>query len=1111
MKKLLALLLLLTLAFPIAFAQQPYVVLSGHVLNQMSGQPVAGQIMYISVDSMNSPGYYNQVLTDEAGFYTDQIPTYPGTSQGIIIVNTADCNGMMASGTAVFFPGIEEVTIDFSICGDPVGGCSAMFRYVPVSNDLLSFSFIDESFPMPGGTIDNWAWDFGDGNTSAEQNPLHTYTEPGLYNACLLISSNDSSCYSSYCLPVEAGSTNPGGCENYFWYWPDSTGAGITFEGWVINGEASSYLWDLGDGTTANGQTVNHQFADTNMVHNVCLTTTSILNGDVCTAVSCQEVFIYIPSPCESSFWYFSDSTGTGYTFEGWAMNNQVESWTWEFGDSTSANGQYVSHTFTNPNEIYTVCLTTTGIGPDGESCTYTSCQEVYIYIPSPCESYFWYYSDSTNTGYTFEGYTMNNQVDSWTWDFGDGSTATGQMVSHVFADPNTTYTVCLTTTGTGPDGEPCTYTSCQEVYIYIPSPCESYFWYYPDSTGTAGYTFEGWSMNGTSNNLIESWVWDFGDGTFASGQIVSHIFADPAQVYTVCLTTTGTGPDGVSCSYVSCQEVFIYIPSPCENYFTAITNDGNTYTFAGYLISGAPANYYWDFGDGTTAMGQQVTHTFQGGMGTVFNVCLTTRGFNPSDSCVSTSCQPIFPGSGGGCQATMSALPDSTGYTFYFNDLSQGDYSIRVWDFGDGEQSTLADPVHTYASPGIYLACLTIKDSLNNCWDQTCQEIWVDLIQPDCQASFFAFPADSTNSSLSYQFINTSTPGFTNQQWSFSDGTGSTDPNPLHTYAYPGIYNACLTIWDSAGYCQSTYCMVIFAGEASGDYTIAGIVMAGNTLANQGIVWLIGANNNYTGETTIDPSGNYNFGGVPAGSYYIYAMLTPGSPEFFDYLPTYYTSSLTWQEATIVTTGEPNGWYPVNLVSSMNWAQGSAGITGTINWAGTFKTGGTPAANVEIVLFNSTGLPITYTFSNIDGTFGFTNLPYGEYTIHAEMTGKTTQEAIVILSDGSANASVNFIITETAINTLGNNSIDSPTLQAGDPYPNPVNDLLYLELNSAVSGAVIAEIIDLQGRVITSEMIALSGGNNRISLSSGNLANGIYLLKISSEGYQPVQRKFVK
>lgn len=1111
MKKLLFMLLLISLDLSFAMAQQPYVILNGHVLNQQTGDPVVGQIMYISVDSLNYPGYYNQVLTDETGFYTDQIPLVPGMTQGQILVSTADCNGMMATGTSGFYPGIEEVTIDFSICGNPVMGCMASFRYVPYSNDMLTFAFTDDSYAMPGSTIDNWFWDFGDGITSAEQNPVHTYTEPGLYNACLYISSSDSSCYSSFCLPVEAGSTNPGGCENYFWYYTDSTGTAtaFTFEGWTANGQADSWSWDFGDGTTASGQIVTHVFADPSLTYNVCLTTTGMGPDSLpCTAVSCQEVFIYIPSPCESSFWYYPDSTGTGYVFEGWAMNNQVESWTWEFGDGTTASGQYVSHTFTNPNEIYTVCLTTTGSVAGGEPCTFISCQEVYIYIPSPCESFFWYYPDSTGTSFTFEGYGMNDQIESWSWNFGDGSTATGQTVTHSFNGTNTGYSVCLTTTGSSPDSTTCVYTSCQEVYIYIPSPCESYFWYYPDSTGTA-YTFEGWSMSGQ----IDSWNWDFGDGSSANGQVVTHSFNDPNVIHTVCLTTTGTIQNGESCTFVSCQDVYNYIPSPCENYFNAITNDGNTYSFTGYLISGGAADYFWDFGDGTTANGQQVTHTFQGGTGTIFNVCLTTIAGDPViDSCLYTSCQTIFPGGGGGwCEAVMSALPDSSGYTYSFEDLSTGEHSFRLWDFGDGEQSSEANPVHTYTIPGIYMACLTIGDSMNNCWNQTCQEIWVDILQPGCQASFFAFPADSLQTSLTYMFINTSAPGYSSQQWSFGDGTGSTEPNPLHTYATQGIYTACLTIRDTTGFCQSTSCMEVFAGEVIGNHSIAGIVLAGNTLAEEGFVWLIGANNYYIAETMIDSAGTYNFGGVPAGSYYIYAMLTPGSPGFFDYLPSYYANSLTWQGATIVTTGEPNGWYPISLVPSMVWNQGSAGITGTINWGGTFKSGGTPAANVEIVLFNSTGLPIAYTFSDSNGNFEFSYLPYGQYTLHAEMTGKTTEAVVVILTETITTVNINFVVTETAISVLGEDDPDAPKPEAGDPYPNPVGETIYLDLNTQASGKAVVEIIDLQGRMIQGASVDISSGSNRIEIATGALSKGIYLLRVSTRGHQPVQRKFVK
>lgn len=933
MKKFFSLLFVLAAAINISIAQVPFVVVSGYVTNAQTGYAVAGQLMYISVDSLNYPGYTSQVATNDNGYYTDTIPLSPNSTQGLVVVSTSDCNGTMASATAFFFPGIELIVLDFNICGDPVSGCNAGFRFEPASNNELSFHFFDESFTMPGSTIDQWFWQFGDGTTSDQQNPIHTYQLPGMYDVCLNISSADSLCSSSFCMNVPAGFITPDSCVNYFVFYPDSNYQSVTFEGWTLNGQADSWLWDFGDGTTGNGQTVTHAFSD--------------------------------------------------------------------------------------PNIVYTVCLTTTGPGYDSIPCTAISCQPVSLFVPPSCESDFWFHPDSTGTVLLFEGWAMNTQIDTWFWDFGDGTSATGQTVSHEFPNNNTPYTVCLTTTGINPGGDACTYTSCQVVNPFI--------------------------------------------------------------------------------------------PLPCNNFFEAMTNDGLTYVFNGHLVSGAPASYVWNFGDGSTGYGQQITHTFQPN-GQVYTVCLTTFSGDPAanDTCVSTSCQVIIPGGGGGCQAMMTAQPEPDGYTWHFEDVSQSPHSFSFWDFGDGDQSSLTNPVHMYNAPGIYTVCLSISDSLNLCWDQTCMEIIVDMIQPGCQASFVVFPADSLPAPYTFMFFNTSLPGFSNQQWSFGDGTGSTEPNPIHTYAETGFYPVCLTIWDSAGTCQSTYCMNVAVGGPAGDNTIAGQVIAGNAMADQGLVWLIGADNYYFSETTLNPNGTYTFGGVPAGSYYIYALLTPGSPQFFNYLPTYYESSLTWQGATIVTAGEPNGWYPVQLLPATAWGQGNASINGIITRSGSLKNGGAPASNVEIILYAANGLPIASVFSGEDGSFVFSNLPYGEYTIQAEMTGMTTEAVTLMLSEDNSAGTINFIISGNSIAALGIDEPDLPKLIAGKPYPNPVTDKVYIDLNGSQTGNCRVEIIDLQGRSLVSEITTLSA-KDRLEVSTAGLPDGMYLLKISSEGYQPVQRKFVK
>jgi PKD repeat protein len=50
--------------------------------------------------------------------------------------------------------------------------------------------------------------------------------------------------------------------------------------------------------------------------------------------------------------------------------------------------------------------------------------------------------------------------------------------------------------------------------------------------------------------------------------------------------------------------------------------------------------------------------------------------------------------------------------HTVTFHDLSTGRPEQYAWDFGDGDVSSEANPVHTYATPGVYTVSLTVSGS---------------------------------------------------------------------------------------------------------------------------------------------------------------------------------------------------------------------------------------------------------------------------------------------------------------------------------------------------------------------------------------------------------------
>ncbi len=279
----------------------------------------------------------------------------------------------------------------------------------------------------------------------------------------------------------------------------------------------------------------------------------------------------------------------------------------------------------------------------------------------------------------------------SWLWDFGDGNTSTMQNPSHSYAVPGT-YTVCLTATNTcGTDS------SCQVVTVTCPAPATDF------SSSAASLTA---SFTDLTTGSPSSWLWDFGDGNTSTMQNPSHSYAVPGT-YTVCLTATNTcGTDS------SCQVITVTCPAPGTDFSSSASSLAASFTD---LTTGSPISWLWDFGDGNTSTMQNPSHSYS--TPGSYTVCLTTTNSCGSDS----ACQVLTVT----CPTPTSDFSSSTAaQTATFTDASAGTPTSWLWDFGDGNTSTMQNPSHTYSAPGTYLVCLTVTNTCGS--DSSCQSVTV-------------------------------------------------------------------------------------------------------------------------------------------------------------------------------------------------------------------------------------------------------------------------------------------------------------------------------------------------------------------------------------------------
>lgn len=231
----------------------------------------------------------------------------------------------------------------------------------------------------------------------------------------------------------------------------------------------------------------------------------------------------------------------------------------------------------------------------------------------------------------------------------------------------------------------------------------------------------------------IVSWQWDFGDGGTSTLQNPVYTYTTTGS-FTVTLTVTNSNGcvETISETFgvgFGPQAAFIGPQVACTGIgvpFTDLSIPGSGTTLTGWL---------WDFGNGTTSTSQNPTAIFQNA-GT-YTVTLTVTA---SNGCKATFQQSIQVSSGPVADFTFQQA--GLQVTFTNNSTSVGTPQY-TWDFGDGNTSNAANPVHVYASYGTYNVCLTVFDPACNGSVTTCKlvDFPVGISNPTAAKGMFLFP----------------------------------------------------------------------------------------------------------------------------------------------------------------------------------------------------------------------------------------------------------------------------------------------------------------------------------------------------------------------------------
>jgi PKD repeat protein len=539
----------------------------------------------------------------------------------------------------------------------------------------LTISFNNTSYGLPT----SYFWDFGDNTTSTDMNPPpHVFTATTTVQTYIITLTATNQCGSD--VFTDTLTVYPNTVTAFFNTNPDFGCSPLTVNFTNFSTGATVYSWNFGDSTYSNLTSPTHVFTHNNGTSTPQVYTVMLAANNGCSYDTIyQQVTVY-PQPnlsmninptdsvCANSLVQFFNTT-----------TDQLSSISWDFGDGTTSSLTNPTHTYSSAG---TYIVTMYGIGA-AYACPDTI-RDTILVIDLPVAQV----SASPASGCEDLVVTITNLTTGATghqWNFGDGNTYGTSSPTHTYQNPGT-YTI----TYVAFNNAGCTDTATLQVVVY-PAPIAN-FELSQDTfcIGTGTITLTNFSTGASG------YSWNFGPfGTSSQANPQFSFSNQPPGIYPVTLTAQTSF--GCTATVTKNFEIFqppvadFVVPDPiaCEGEFVQFTN-----------LSTNGISYLWDFGDGITSTSANPLHAYQNSG--LYTVQLIVVGLGGCIDSIQLS-NPISVYESPDASFTYTTDPNPENYgTVIFTNGSVG-ASSYIWEFGDGNSSTLQDPIHQYLNYGYY------------------------------------------------------------------------------------------------------------------------------------------------------------------------------------------------------------------------------------------------------------------------------------------------------------------------------------------------------------------------------------------------------------------------